>query len=425
MEPIALTPTEQFYNIARQAKQFGDPQPRITAAQWALTSDWGKRSTGNNNFWALHAYPAQPSTNTQNTLQYLDFDSVEDALTTRLERFKARRYAAYWTAQTPEEAARALQQADYPNDLTYTERILQIMTRMYGASNTSNTSNTQSTPNARVALKKPALPVIPTVTVVATTPIRTTSTTNPLAWPEGLRPSIASPRVISGRTHFDGKGVTARTQNGLWWVDARGRIFHAQPGSEEASEAYLPWYTAEKNILGLEPEESQEGVRIIGAMGTFTLIPDHPTRYGYEGYVRVRLGEETETLPEGANFRLLASEIAPWLGTPYRAGGTTKSGCDAASFVGAVYRKLGITLPRTSSAIAFMPSRIQESSPTGTNNAISELRFGDVLCYPGHVAIYLGNGQTVEAMEMPDNNGKVQKNHIWIQEEITVKRFLP
>jgi hypothetical protein len=389
-EPTRLTPaltaTEQFYRIAKQSKQIGDPHPRLAAAQWALESGWGKL----------------PS-------EWGDVASGEsrlpELLKDRLDRFRAPQYASYWTVTTPQEAAQVLQEAQSTNDIAYAQKLTRIVERMYG------------TPNmVAVATVSERLPLrLATTESEKTTENEETAS---LAWPEGLRTSLTSPRVIPGRVIFDGKGITAKTANGRWWVDVRGRIFHASPSSEEAFEVYLPWNTAEKNILGLEPEETGQGVRVIGKLGTLTIIPDQPTRFGYEGYIRARLGEETETLPEGVLFARMATEMATWLGTPYKYGGTTKLGCDCSGFVGSVYRTIGISTPRTSDDIGKMASKVDI-------NAISELRFGDLLCYPGHVAIYLGNGQTIEALGTPEKGGKVQKHHIWNRENVTVKRLLP
>jgi hypothetical protein len=423
IESTLQTPTEQFYSIAKQAKQIGDPHPRVAAAQWALESGWGKHVSGKNNYWGLKAHPSDKNTKTLHATQtfdgkefkatkayFLDFDSVADGLQARLERLKASRYAHYWTVATPQEAAQVLQEAKYASDPAYAQKLTQIIAKMYGSASSqvygrqmiaaATTSTTTPT-----SITTPVLRLAPEAEEMAS-----------LAWPEGLRPSLTSPRTISGRTTFDGKGVTAKTQNGRWWVDVRGRIFHANPSSEEACEAYLPWNTAEKNILGLEPEETGQGVKVIGKLGTLTIIPDHPTRFGYEGYIRVLLGEETETLPEGPLFSRIAAEMVTWLGTPYKYGGTTKSGCDCSGFVGSLYRTIGVSVPRTSGDLANIPSTVSN---------ISELHFGDLLCYPGHVAVYLGNGQTIEALGTPEKGGKVQKHHIWNRDNVTVKRLLP
>src|SRR5437660_5955500 len=43
----------------------------------------------------------------------------------------------------------------------------------------------------------------------------------------------------------------------------------------------------------------------------------------------------------------LMRAIQPWIGTPYLFGGDTLHGVDCSAFVQAVYRALGVNLPRT------------------------------------------------------------------------------
>ena len=84
----------------------------------------------------------------------------------------------------------------------------------------------------------------------------------------------------------------------------------------------------------------------------------------------------------------VASCATQFVGNPYVYGGTSlTNGADCSGFVQSVYANFGVSLPRTS----------YEQMTVGTEVSYSEAQPGDLICYGGHVAIYLGNGQIVHA----------------------------
>lgn len=76
-----------------------------------------------------------------------------------------------------------------------------------------------------------------------------------------------------------------------------------------------------------------------------------------------------------------------YIGTPYVHGGASPAGFDCSGFTQYVYAQMGISLPRSSSG--------QRSA--GRVVPASEARPGDLMWWPGHVGIYLGNGQHIAA----------------------------
>jgi len=84
-----------------------------------------------------------------------------------------------------------------------------------------------------------------------------------------------------------------------------------------------------------------------------------------------------------ANFAL------QFVGNPYVYGGTSlTNGADCSGFVMSVYANFGVSLPHSSAAdrnVGYDVGGIENAQP------------GDIVCYSGHVAIYIGNGQIVHA----------------------------
>lgn len=84
----------------------------------------------------------------------------------------------------------------------------------------------------------------------------------------------------------------------------------------------------------------------------------------------------------------IASYACKFVGNPYVLGGTSlTNGADCSGFTQSVYANFGISIPRTSG----------EQASGGSSVSFSDIQAGDIVCYAGHVAIYIGNGQIVHA----------------------------
>ena len=94
-----------------------------------------------------------------------------------------------------------------------------------------------------------------------------------------------------------------------------------------------------------------------------------------------------------ANRQAVADFAVQFVGNPYVWGGTSlTNGADCSGFVQSVYANFGVSLPRTS----------YEQQNAGTEVSYADAQPGDLICYGGHVAIYMGNGQIVHASNSQD-----------------------
>ena len=85
----------------------------------------------------------------------------------------------------------------------------------------------------------------------------------------------------------------------------------------------------------------------------------------------------------------IANYAVQFRGNPYVYGGTSlTNGADCSGFVMSVFKKFGISLPRTSGAQGVSGRRVA---------SISQAQPGDLIAYTGHIGIYIGNGKLIHA----------------------------
>ena len=100
-------------------------------------------------------------------------------------------------------------------------------------------------------------------------------------------------------------------------------------------------------------------------------------------------GGTTVVADSGAGGRSdIANYALQFVGNPYVYGGTSlTNGADCSGFVMSVFANFGYSLPHSSSAL----------QGVGTGVSTDALQPGDIICYSGHVGIYIGGGQIVHA----------------------------
>lgn len=97
--------------------------------------------------------------------------------------------------------------------------------------------------------------------------------------------------------------------------------------------------------------------------------------------------------PSGGSGQSVADYACQFVGNPYVYGGTSlTNGADCSGFVMSVYAAFGVSLPHSSAALRSV----------GYGVSTSEMQPGDIICYSGHVAIYIGNNTIVHASNRTD-----------------------
>lgn len=131
---------------------------------------------------------------------------------------------------------------------------------------------------------------------------------------------------------------------------------------------------------------------------------DNNSNDSYESDNNEESGEENDGSQEesssssGSNYSggsgsSVVDYATQFVGNPYVWGGTSlTNGADCSGFVQSVYNNFGVSLPRTS----------YEQQNAGREVSYSEAQPGDLICYGGHVAIYMGNGKIVHASNSRD-----------------------
>lgn len=109
----------------------------------------------------------------------------------------------------------------------------------------------------------------------------------------------------------------------------------------------------------------------------------------------------------------VANYARRFVGNPYKWGGTSLTrGADCSGFVMSVYRHFGKKLPHSSYSLRSVGRKV---------GSLSKARPGDIICYSGHVAIYLGNNKIVHASNK--KTGIKISNNARYRRIVTIRRI--
>ena len=111
-------------------------------------------------------------------------------------------------------------------------------------------------------------------------------------------------------------------------------------------------------------------------------------------------GASVSTASTSTSGNAIVDAARTALGTPYAWGESSLSGMDCSGLVAYAYGQAGIDVPRTSS----------QQAAAGTSISKSELQPGDLVVWPGHIAIYSGDGKIIDAS---GSKQQVVEREIW------------
>jgi len=92
--------------------------------------------------------------------------------------------------------------------------------------------------------------------------------------------------------------------------------------------------------------------------------------------------------PVSGNGQAVINYACQFVGNPYVWGGTSlTNGADCSGYIMSIYAHFGVSLPHSSAAMRSCGVGVSYENATA----------GDIICYAGHVALYMGNGRIVHA----------------------------
>lgn len=178
---------------------------------------------------------------------------------------------------------------------------------------------------------------------------------------------------------YPGDAVTLTGPVGEWTAIQSGNIT-----GFIRSEYLMDAVQAQQKVRQMEAEALKNGTEVTFSYGETK--EEEAARLKAEAEQRAR----EEAARKQAQRQAVVDYACQFIGNPYVWGGTSlTNGADCSGFVQSVYAHFGVSLPRTSSA--------QRSA--GYEVSYPEAQPGDIICYNGHVGIYVGNGQIVNAQD--------------------------
>lgn len=163
---------------------------------------------------------------------------------------------------------------------------------------------------------------------------------------------------------------------------------------------------AEQEMLEPEVDEAlakaEEEARLAAEEEARRIAAEEEARRAAEEAARIEANRKqqyanaankTYNPPSGTGGQAVVDYALQFVGNPYVLGGSSlTNGIDCSNFVMRVYEAFGVSLPHNS-------YKLRE---VGYEVSADEIKAGDIICYQGHVSIYMGDGRCVHAANSED-----------------------
>lgn len=151
-------------------------------------------------------------------------------------------------------------------------------------------------------------------------------------------------------------------------------------------------------------------VTVTGRTGYFYKVAVRYTDTNKTVYGYVMMSKFQKLTSKGTEVVAYAKKF---LGNRYVYGGTSLTyGTDCSGFTMGVYRHFGVSLPHSSYSQRSYGTRV---------SSLSQAKAGDLLCYNGHVGIYMGGGRMIHAAN--PSKGICITSYLRASSIVSIRRF--
>lgn len=236
---------------------------------------------------------------------------------------------------------------------------------------------------------------------------------------EGNYYTVDSGNWVNGSR--EGRPSRKNTFNDITRGKKPDRDIFITPGDGYAD--YLAYYSSTTSSAGAsgDTDENSTDINIAGAnQGSGDPVTDLDS--GVSALGKTLLDRDIQNVRDCGGLNNITSEAIKYIGCPYVwEGNSLENGSDCSGFVREIYKKLGVSLPRTSS----------QQSRAGRAVNESEIKPGDLIFYGDsgvdHVVMYLGNGKLIHSSNKKSytsGGGVKTGNNIHYRNIVAIRRYI-